>query len=106
LRKRLKNPATYLVMVGLAGAMALADSSRAPDRQVSSRFYIALVRAYQQNAGPRISAWVRCRFHPSCSEYSIQAVKKFGIVKGVELSASRLWRCRSDTPLATPDPVP
>jgi uncharacterized protein len=106
LRKCLKQPTTYLVMLALAGLSFLVDAGRSPGRQFSAQAYIALVHAYQQEASPRISRFVRCRYHPTCSEYSIEAVQKFGILKGMELSARRLWRCRSGVPLATPDPVP
>jgi hypothetical protein len=106
LRKCLKHPATYLTLIALAIGVFRADSVRSPDRQVSSRAYIAFVHAYQRKASPRISRFVSCRFHPTCSEYSIEAVQKFGILKGLELSTRRLWRCRSGVPLATPDPVP
>jgi len=34
-----------------------------------------------------------CRFYPSCSEYSLQAVKKYGVLKGVYLSIRRILRC-------------
>lgn len=34
-----------------------------------------------------------CRFHPSCSEYSIQAIEKFGALKGVALTIKRLGKC-------------
>ena len=34
-----------------------------------------------------------CRFLPTCSEYSIQAIKKYGTIKGVKMSISRILRC-------------
>lgn len=34
-----------------------------------------------------------CRFYPTCSEYCAQAIKKFGILKGLFLSFKRLFRC-------------
>ncbi|MCF6283940.1 MAG: membrane protein insertion efficiency factor YidD [Candidatus Hydrogenedentes bacterium] len=40
-----------------------------------------------------------CRYHPSCSEYSIEAVEEHGIRWGVMLSIIRLARCASDVPL-------
>lgn len=38
-----------------------------------------------------------CKFYPSCSEYSIQAVEKYGIVKGLLKSLTRILRCRPGT---------
>lgn len=34
-----------------------------------------------------------CRFHPTCSEYAVQAVSEHGIIKGTLLSAWRILRC-------------
>lgn len=34
-----------------------------------------------------------CRFHPTCSEYSEEAIRIFGVFKGVRLTISRLARC-------------
>ena len=34
-----------------------------------------------------------CRFHPTCSEYGIQAIEKYGIIKGVIKTSWRILRC-------------
>lgn len=34
-----------------------------------------------------------CRFHPTCSEYAVQALGKYGLIKGMYMSISRLLRC-------------
>lgn len=34
-----------------------------------------------------------CRFHPRCSEYAIQAVNKYGVIKGLCMSTKRIGRC-------------
>ncbi len=46
-----------------------------------------------------------CRFHPSCSAYAVEAIERFGVIRGCVLSVKRLSRCR---PLASHgfDPVP
>ncbi|HOR01983.1 MAG TPA: membrane protein insertion efficiency factor YidD [Candidatus Woesebacteria bacterium] len=41
-----------------------------------------------------ISRGENCRFIPSCSEYTYEAVKKYGTVKGLVLGIARIWRCR------------
>ncbi|HNZ84332.1 MAG TPA: membrane protein insertion efficiency factor YidD [Candidatus Woesebacteria bacterium] len=41
-----------------------------------------------------ISRGENCRFIPSCSEYTYEAVKKYGVVKGLGLGWKRIWRCR------------
>lgn len=35
----------------------------------------------------------RCRFYPTCSEYSAVAINRFGVIKGLFLSIWRLFRC-------------
>jgi hypothetical protein len=47
----------------------------------------------------------QCRFYPTCSEYAIQALEKYGIFKGLFLSFKRILRCH---PLSAGgfDPVP
>jgi putative membrane protein insertion efficiency factor len=42
-----------------------------------------------------ISSWLpfACRFTPTCSEYAMEALKKYGIMKGTWLSAKRIFRC-------------
>lgn len=106
LRKCLKHPATYLGVLVLFSAAVLADCSRPPADQWSARIYIAAVGGYQDTASPRLAGYVRCRFHPTCSHYSVEAVRKYGLRKGLLLTSSRLWRCRSSVPLGTDDPVP
>jgi uncharacterized protein len=49
---------------------------------------------------------VACRYTPTCSVYSIQAVEKHGIRRGLVLSAKRLLSCDRSVPSGTPDPVP
>ena len=34
-----------------------------------------------------------CRFHPTCSEYSIQAITRYGVSRGIFLSLKRILRC-------------
>jgi len=36
---------------------------------------------------------ILCRFYPSCSEYSILALEKYGLIKGIVLSINRIKRC-------------
>jgi len=46
-----------------------------------------------------------CRFYPTCSEYTRQAIVKYGALKGLWLGAKRIVRCRPGTPGGY-DPVP
>ena len=47
-----------------------------------------------------------CRFSPTCSEYTYEAIKRFGTLKGLKLGLNRLSRCNKRTPAGTYDPVP
>jgi uncharacterized protein len=106
LRKVLKHPATYLAILALLAATACADSFQRPDRQLTSRAYIALVRCYQSLGSPVLAPYVQCRYHPTCSCYSIEVVRRYGLRRGLALTSARLWRCRKSVPLGTDDPVP
>ena len=52
---------------------------------------IGPIRAYQRWISPAFPR--RCKYHPSCSEYAIQAIEEFGILRGLVLAAWRLLRC-------------
>jgi putative membrane protein insertion efficiency factor len=56
-----------------------------------STLVIHLIRLYQLTISPLLGPC--CRFEPSCSEYAIDAVKKYGPVKGSWLAAKRISRC-------------
>jgi putative membrane protein insertion efficiency factor len=53
--------------------------------------FIILVRIYQLVISPLKPA--SCRYTPTCSEYAIQALRKYGPFKGSYLAASRIMRC-------------
>jgi putative membrane protein insertion efficiency factor len=56
-----------------------------------SRGLVLLLRGYQRWISPAFGQ--RCRYYPSCSEYAIQAVQRFGILRGTLLATWRLLRC-------------
>ena len=53
--------------------------------------FTAPIRLYQRAISPVLPA--RCKYHPSCSEYAVEAVRRFGILRGAVLAAWRLLRC-------------
>jgi len=106
LRQCLRNPASYLLILGLMGSLVCADSFRAPDRQIAVRVYVTIVHGYQRIDHRTFGGFVRCRYSPTCSHYSAGAVQKYGLRKGLRLTFDRLWRCRNSVALGTLDPVP
>lgn len=55
-----------------------------------------IVRLYQLSLGTALGG--RCRFYPSCSEYSYQSLRKYGALKGLYKSAWRILRCNPWNP--------
>ncbi len=53
---------------------------------------IALVRLYQLLVSPLLPEGT-CKFHPSCSQYAIDALRAHGLVRGTVLACWRLLRC-------------
>lgn len=49
------------------------------------------IRLYQKLVSPMVGQ--RCKYYPSCSEYAVQAIRRFGILRGLVLAAWRLLRC-------------
>ena len=52
---------------------------------------IAAIRFYQRHISPGLPP--RCRYIPTCSEYALEAVEKYGAVKGGWMAAKRVARC-------------
>lgn len=53
--------------------------------------FIFLIRFYQTVISPLTPA--TCRFEPTCSHYSAEAIVKHGVIKGIWLSAKRISKC-------------
>ncbi|MBQ8686755.1 MAG: membrane protein insertion efficiency factor YidD [Alphaproteobacteria bacterium] len=66
---------------------------------------IGFVRIYQTIISPIIGGRAVCRFVPTCSEYTRQAIEKYGAFKGVWLGCKRICRCRPGGGCGY-DPVP
>lgn len=56
---------------------------------------ILLIKGYKNNISPTITRIFgnACRFTPTCSEYTIEALEKHGFIKGSVLGIKRLFRC-------------
>ena len=73
----------------------------------AARAGIALVRAYQLALSPWLGR--SCRYLPTCSGYTIEAIGRFGLFRGSWLGLRRIARCHPVTALgggAGADPVP
>jgi putative membrane protein insertion efficiency factor len=70
---------------------------------VPRRLLATLIRGYQRFLSPALPP--SCRFHPSCSQYALEAVTRHGALKGGWLAARRLARCHPFHPGGF-DPVP
>ncbi|GAB4295114.1 MAG: membrane protein insertion efficiency factor YidD [Myxococcota bacterium] len=68
-----------------------------------SLMFIGLIRCYKTCISPFLPP--ACRFTPTCSEYSIMALKRFGVLKGGWLAVKRISRCHPWNPGGF-DPVP
>ncbi len=95
-----------IAAVALAAA-AIFDWTRPPADQVSVAAYErAVVSPYRWLVRPVMSTFVGCRYRPTCSQYSIEAVRAYGFPQGVWMTTKRLFRCMPWVPLGTHDPVP
>ena len=64
---------------------------------------IGLLRFYRYAISPMLGR--NCRFHPTCSEYAIEALERHGALRGGWLAAKRVGRCHPFNPGGY-DPVP
>lgn len=64
---------------------------------------LTAIRVYQLLLSPIIGG--QCRFYPSCSDYTHEAVSRHGVIKGIFLGARRLLKCHPLHPGGV-DPVP
>jgi len=72
-------------------------------RNPISLIIIGLVRFYQLFISPILGP--RCRFYPTCSSYTIEAIKTHGVICGSWLAIKRIGRCHPANPGGV-DPVP
>ncbi|MDD3082848.1 MAG: membrane protein insertion efficiency factor YidD [Desulfobacterales bacterium] len=67
------------------------------------RLVLTVIRGYQLFISPLLGP--SCRFYPTCSSYAMQAVARYGVVKGAILTFKRILRCNPFHPGGI-DPVP
>ncbi|MGD2294216.1 MAG: membrane protein insertion efficiency factor YidD [Candidatus Aminicenantes bacterium] len=67
------------------------------------KIVLALIRGYKLLLSPLLGQ--NCRFYPTCSDYTCQAIQKFGLLKGLLLGTRRLLKCHPFH-VGGVDPVP
>ncbi len=77
--------------------------AQVPPRTLAARSLLALLKGYKLLISPLFTG--SCRFHPSCADYSAEAIRAHGAIEGTKLTLIRLSKCR---PLGRHgfDPVP
>jgi len=65
-------------------------------RQVISSAIVGAIRLYQGAVSPLLGQ--HCRFYPSCSQYTIDAIAKKGAARGVWMGVRRIARCHPYNP--------
>jgi putative membrane protein insertion efficiency factor len=59
--------------------------------QIIKKLFIGLIRLYQIGLSPLF--YKTCRFYPTCSNYAIEAIEEYGILKGLWVSTIRILKC-------------
>lgn len=58
------------------------------------KFCIGLINFYKKHISAYLeSKGVHCKYEPTCSEYTKQAIEKYGVVKGIWIGIKRIIRC-------------
>jgi putative membrane protein insertion efficiency factor len=79
------------------------DSVREPKLMSFRGVFAGMIRLYQRFLSPLLPP--SCRFHPTCSEYTRQAIVRHGVLKGIGLGIVRISKCHPFHPGGY-DPVP
>jgi len=75
----------------------------AKNKSAPQKLAVSFIKGYQRWLSPLLGK--NCRFHPTCSQYAIEAINRFGFLKGCWLASKRILKCH---PLHAggEDPVP
>lgn len=73
--------------------------------QLLKNIFVLPIRLYRIFLSPLLGA-NKCRYNPTCSQYMIDAIMEWGILRGVWLGLKRIFRCHPWATHAHHDPVP
>ena len=71
--------------------MKLSNELRVPYHLMLRYLFTVPIKIYQILLSPFLGK--NCRFEPTCSYYSIESIKKYGVLKGARLSIKRIFKC-------------
>ncbi len=58
------------------------------------RLFIEIIKIYKKTISPILSYFgIKCKYYPTCSEYTMQAIQKYGIIRGCFLGIKRILKC-------------
>jgi len=71
------------------------EANPIPNKPILLSGSIKLIRWYQKRISPKLGS--RCVFEPSCSHFCEVSIREYGLLKGINLTIKRLFRCRPGT---------
>ncbi|MFT6705427.1 MAG: putative membrane protein insertion efficiency factor [Flavobacteriales bacterium] len=71
--------------------------------EILKKIFILPIRFYQLAISPILGS--KCRFQPTCSQYALEAIMEWGVIKGMWLGIRRIFKCHPWGPHGH-DPVP
>jgi putative membrane protein insertion efficiency factor len=75
----------------MTSATAATDAATGRTGRIARAVAIAPIVVYQRLISPAIPR--RCKYEPTCSRYAVEAVRRYGILRGLVLAGWRLLRC-------------
>lgn len=94
--------AAILLFVGISwyldskcNGVEVTPKEKVAEARSSESFLVREIRHYQEHVSPKLLERYKvvCKFEPTCSEYAIQAIEKYGTVRGSLMAVNRLARC-------------
>jgi putative membrane protein insertion efficiency factor len=96
-----------VLFVTATSVLLVADLSRPPAAQLTTRAALGAIHVYQATLSPLYArAGAICRFKPTCSHYGETVVREFGAVRGGWMAFKRVLRCGPWTAMGTVDEPP